>query len=1554
MKKIKILIFAIMLAGIVLSFLSNVNSQSIGKMKDGFYLGAFNFYSRGFQEDWYKELKLNAMHDYTSHADWDSHLGGFFSRIDSVNSYKYYINGLISNWHNTSNNKNSIIMEREKILRPAYGQRSTYEVEDNYLMTHRNPGYGFDSTNFPNSDITDNQYGYVRVKHCAPTSPLTTGYIAYKLFENQEQTNSPLSVEANGWGGRVFSDVKNPSYNYKWFVKPRMRIDSIYAKNHPNDTVVVIKVTNFRGDTIKRVAIQCIHFLFYDGSNYYYNGRYLETFFNMGDYNAPSVLASDLVIGTQMDALGKIINSKDSKVDYMLYWPGKVEVWVDYIRVDDEWAHFLFTDPNDQSTFNRWQFHNRINDEVDEFASKDGFGYFYSDEFGYNNIPCIAEVNRLVKVRSIQNGHPTALIPCCCIGCIPANGGIKRAPTDNDMLEYLYSSGAVQDIFVEDIYPYYIDNLLPNNIVKPNINDYPGTKRYTKATSNSAYNDYINSSDRLNLSLRKQTIDFAMSHNLIYNLGIQTNADELNFSNDSGAWGLREAMPNEINMQAYLGLAYGAKTIFHYCFHTDYKDTAGLGTFYGWGLVNKYGTGKRMKSYYCINNGIDTLDKFNSVAKGDSAIVKIGEYMYPSGNTNSHLIYTDTKSCENTQPPFYYISDIKSIFRDATFNFVDDPNCINCDPTNKRYWEIGFYNPNPNNGNTNDKSKYFIAVNKRCSPETNSQDGDLRELYIKFDPNQLSGFNNWNLINVISGNSIVFDKNLNQYIDVGNFQPGEGKLFRLAPVMVVGGTFVCNEVLSTAFDCDSTVFNNGYDLTIHCGTTINFKEKGKIVMNGGSFNCNYIPDNPTPDPCERVQLRGKNNGIWEGLSFDGCTVVNLENLEISNVGYLNGGGDDPGWQNCAVSITNCFNFAIGDCIFNMTSPANGINLFFNNFENEFNWGNTYVYGCTFNVNNQSTTPINVLSVASVNTPVKIENCKFLNSNNEGGSSAIFMNGVTGGVLQGNFVHKFSVGVYALSSSLDLFYNTIYSDKSSAVGLYGLSGSTLNLIPNLNYFTGGYNTITNTGEFSKNIDVENSHFNIDKGQNTFNVSLGYQEENNPLHLYGYFDGTQQEVVPATLNCFQIDTNNVNQTKVNVRWSSLEGDPVNFDFVHFSCNSEKPDDYEVFSEAGFMNDTLYKYSGGTGGGFKNEIQASAQTSSFKSACDSICISLRKRNYSFVESRSKLVISAYPDSAKSLDLISKLYFVSLLLDSSGNKIGPLKTYLEGLILNNPGNVSLINRAFYFAQKCKVALRQFQSAMQGFYSIMQQNPYSYEGLVASWDYAATYVLDSLNGHSGGLSNSQFQMHNVQFQEQSNEEMEEMIERTFSTLDTNKFTKQERKVITKNVSETMKSSRQKQVDAVDALQKKSEKGDIKAVVQLKQVKTLNGVIKPKKPNTVIQLKKIISNDINKVFKKENIGDKTKQNILPIEYNLSQNYPNPFNPNTKINYELPKDGKVKLVIYDILGRQIKSLVNNEFKTAGRYTVEFNGSQFASGVYFYRIQVEGGKGYTAVKKMVLVK
>ncbi len=103
-----------------------------------------------------------------------------------------------------------------------------------------------------------------------------------------------------------------------------------------------------------------------------------------------------------------------------------------------------------------------------------------------------------------------------------------------------------------------------------------------------------------------------------------------------------------------------------------------------------------------------------------------------------------------------------------------------------------------------------------------------------------------------------------------------------------------------------------------------------------------------------------------------------------------------------------------------------------------------------------------------------------------------------------------------------------------------------------------------------------------------------------------------------------------------------------------------------------------------------------------------------------------------------------------------------------------------------------------------------------------------------------------------------------------------------------------------------------------------------------------------------------EQYEIPEKFYLYQNYPNPFNPVTKISFDLPKDSRVKLIIYDILGKEVTKLLNNDFKSAGMYVIEFNSSNFylSSGIYFYKMIVEDKKesseNFEIVKSMVLIK
>lgn len=88
----------------------------------------------------------------------------------------------------------------------------------------------------------------------------------------------------------------------------------------------------------------------------------------------------------------------------------------------------------------------------------------------------------------------------------------------------------------------------------------------------------------------------------------------------------------------------------------------------------------------------------------------------------------------------------------------------------------------------------------------------------------------------------------------------------------------------------------------------------------------------------------------------------------------------------------------------------------------------------------------------------------------------------------------------------------------------------------------------------------------------------------------------------------------------------------------------------------------------------------------------------------------------------------------------------------------------------------------------------------------------------------------------------------------------------------------------------------------------------------------------------------------PEDYKLYQNFPNPFNPSTKISYKINQEGYVKLSVFNLVGQEIETLVN-EYQSAGKYDIEFNAKDLPSGIYLYKLQVNG---YTSVKRMTLIR
>jgi len=92
------------------------------------------------------------------------------------------------------------------------------------------------------------------------------------------------------------------------------------------------------------------------------------------------------------------------------------------------------------------------------------------------------------------------------------------------------------------------------------------------------------------------------------------------------------------------------------------------------------------------------------------------------------------------------------------------------------------------------------------------------------------------------------------------------------------------------------------------------------------------------------------------------------------------------------------------------------------------------------------------------------------------------------------------------------------------------------------------------------------------------------------------------------------------------------------------------------------------------------------------------------------------------------------------------------------------------------------------------------------------------------------------------------------------------------------------------------------------------------------------------------------ERAIPEEFALSQNHPNPFNPTTTIHYELPLEGFVTLKVFDVLGNEVATLVN-ERKEEGRYQITFDASSLSSGVYIYQVRIND---FIDTKKMILMK
>jgi hypothetical protein len=750
-------------------------------------------------------LNFNSVHFYGY-----GNTGGSFD--SSISTYSGYVSRLMDTIRNSGLRG---YYGRNKIEYLCRGQRLEYESEGG--------NNGFSYQRKTGSIITDS--GYTVVHACPPGNPncnegdATPRYLCDSIYENLQHGDLP-----------DFSQAESGN----WFIKPRMRIDSNAVDTNPEDSVVRIDVFNYAGDLIKSTKIKAKNFARnVSDSLLQYSGRYLEEF----DFSAEPP-GTNLSVSGSYDSAENGLNKgmklnewykwkKDCRVDFKVWWYGKVEVWFDKMVVDDEWGNNLFN----SDTAIRLPMERRISEEVSEFTDNIGDGYFYIDEHVHSNIPCIKRVYEVMKQT-----NPNAKLHFAGTNMFNVRGYKDNSIGHRELLKALQTESFQADAHELQMV------CLPSNLSAQS-SDSIETWRFV---SNSAYNEHLqrpvfgdkSTSTGINTNEDDQTWDSTKpSHwgSLVYQISqARTQRDAyspqtkfimqpqlqglLTLDSSTGylVGGVREPLNEEIEAQAMVSIARGADGISWFQF-------VGLPSSFKSGVYQVYGLLDPKPPYPRRNKNHYGQDKWKAVCSMNAKLKRWKPVLDSLNWQSGYSVHAEGVGHE-------FINDIYSLYRDPQ---SPDEFPIQNDDTTK-YWEMGFFNPDA----ANSRSKYFIMVNRRCVPDLN-QTGDLRNLRIKFDSTQLTGFNNWSVTELDSNHTVAtFDRRSASFIDFGLFQPGEGKLYKLAPVMQEGGTLVADEDCGGfEFECRGEVNNNGHDITIVPNTTIVFvNTSARINMNGGSFN----------------------------------------------------------------------------------------------------------------------------------------------------------------------------------------------------------------------------------------------------------------------------------------------------------------------------------------------------------------------------------------------------------------------------------------------------------------------------------------------------------------------------------------------------------------------------------------------------------------------------------------------------------------------------------------------------------------------------------------------
>lgn len=635
---------------------------------------------------------------------------------------------------------------RNKIEAACYSQRVEYEAEGG------NNGFSYQVHN--GKKLTDS--GRTAINMNKTFNP--PGMLCESIYENLQHTD--------------FFNFTQHDYGL-WFLKPSMRISRSDYSPGDTSTVVTILVTAFNGTTAKSINVRVKDFM--QGADY--NGEYVNTFPNLRTQlqieggTSPGQLNE----GRTEDWWEWPLPGKEGecKIDFKIYWHGKVNVWFDKMIVDNENADKLF----------KGEFNAMIQNEVNALAIDPAAEYLYIDEMSYSMMPAVKYVQKFIKENT---NKPTLKLHNALSNYIT-----MRGQRNDDFSFGPYLSEIRPPSFHLDAHQ--VPEVLPNTL-----------KSYfkgAKLVSTAEYNDWVQENmlgDKSSKDLgiwgalwespgtaggyiyesifNRDRIKPPFTGSLVYQIAkAKRQIDSINqitpyntnfvmqpqmhgyMAKDASGnyYGMREPTNEEIEVQAMISIARGADGLCWFEYQTQFIPGDG---YWCYGLQDlSQASGHRNINWY----GQDKWRAFSAMSK------KIKNWKPVLDKIN----WREGYSTHSEGAEYNFVSDIESMYRNVSGEYATDDG--------DKYWEMGFFNPIDGN----DKTNFFMMVNRRCVPETSAGAGDLRELRVKFNGANLQGSNNWRVVDVNTNQPVfTINKSSEEYYNFGIFNPGEGKLYKLEPV----------------------------------------------------------------------------------------------------------------------------------------------------------------------------------------------------------------------------------------------------------------------------------------------------------------------------------------------------------------------------------------------------------------------------------------------------------------------------------------------------------------------------------------------------------------------------------------------------------------------------------------------------------------------------------------------------------------------------------------------------------------------------------------------------